>query len=264
MAQPVVRQRVVLEKTEKYGFKHRFQHGLEGELARLWTEVLGRPIATRDTHFFDSGGHSLAAMRLLTLIESRFGKRLPVAILYQQGTIAQMARALVDDSFQGLLTAVRIRPGTHPERTLFILPGLNGATSLPRQILLALPEEFTLVVPLPLMVERLADHWPDFATMIDSYVETIQRHQPAGPYLLAGYCFGGRLAYHVARRLQELGELVREVIIVDSAARRNPRTSHWTDTLARPFRILGNFPRWVRDDASTPVSYTHLTLPTKA
>ena len=226
-----------------------FQGGVEAELARLWVEVLGRPVASRDSPFFESGGTSLAAMRLLSLVESRFGKRLPVATLYQEGTIALMARAVVDDSVRGPLTPVRVRLGTDPDRNLFLMPGLSGAASLPRELLLALPDSYTIVVPSPLLDERMPDHWPDFATMIDCYVETIRRHQPSGPYLLMGYCFGGRLAFQVARRLLELGHPVREVIIIDTAARRTASTSPWGDSLARPFRILANLPGWLRDEA---------------
>ncbi|MFN9373249.1 MAG: amino acid adenylation domain-containing protein [Planctomycetaceae bacterium] len=225
------------------------RRGLEGEMARLWAEVLGKPLLDRDADFFDCGGHSLAAMRLLSLVESRFGRRLPLAALYQHGTIARMARAVVDDSFRGLVTPARIRPGTHPDRTLFVLPGMYGGASLPRHIVQALVPELNVVALLPLQVDRMAEHWPDFSTMIDSYVEAIRRQQPTGPYLLAGYCLAGRLAYYVADRLVEQGELVEDVIIVDSAARRTARDNRWQVRLARPFRILANLPRWLRDDA---------------
>lgn len=225
------------------------RRGLEGELARLWSEVLGKPVPDRDAGFFDCGGHSLAAMRLLSLVESRFGRRLPIATLYQHGTIARMARALMDDSFRGLVAPARIRPGTDPKHTLFVLPGMYGGASLPRHIVLALPPEFGVVALLPLQVDRMADHWPDFTTMIDSYVDAVRRQQPTGPYLLAGYCMAGRLAYYVADRLVERGESVEAVIIVDSAARRTAHENRWRVRLARPFRILANLPRWLRDDA---------------
>jgi len=231
--------------------QERPQRGLEGELARLWGDVLGKPVTSRDADFFACGGHSLAAMRLLSLVESRFGRRLPVAAIYQQGTIAQMARALVDDPVHGVLTPVRIRPGSREHGSVFIMPGLFGAASLPRHVLLALPPRFDLVAPLPLLVDRMEHHWPDFATMVEDYVDVLRRYQPTGPYLVVGYCFGGRLAYHLAHRLLELGHEVRDVVIVDSAVRQNSLTHSWSATLRHPLRVLANLPRWVRDDALT-------------
>jgi thioesterase domain-containing protein/acyl carrier protein len=50
------------------------------------------------------------------------------------------------------------------------------------------------------------------------YVQVILAVQPVGPYDLGGYSLGGTLAYEVTRQLQELGEHVQTIVMIDSYA----------------------------------------------
>ncbi|MDY6954466.1 MAG: amino acid adenylation domain-containing protein, partial [Thermodesulfobacteriota bacterium] len=56
---------------------------LERQLTKIFEDVLGvQDIGVKDD-FFELGGHSLLAVRLFTQIEQAFGKRLPLATLFQ-------------------------------------------------------------------------------------------------------------------------------------------------------------------------------------
>ncbi|HML90062.1 MAG TPA: SDR family NAD(P)-dependent oxidoreductase [Methylomusa anaerophila] len=48
------------------------------------------------------------------------------------------------------------------------------------------------------------------------YIHIIQSIQPAGPYDVGGYSMGGTLAYEITRQLQELGQAVNTIVMVDS------------------------------------------------
>ncbi|WP_328912404.1 MULTISPECIES: SDR family NAD(P)-dependent oxidoreductase [unclassified Streptomyces] len=67
---------------------------LEERLAALWAEVLARPRVGRDDSFFDLGGSSLLATRLLARVDEQFGARLAVHDLYEGPTVAAMAEAV--------------------------------------------------------------------------------------------------------------------------------------------------------------------------
>jgi acyl carrier protein len=63
-------------------------------LAEIWQQVLNvSPIAATD-NFFDLGGDSLAATRVLTLVEAQFGIALPASLLARAPTIARLASML--------------------------------------------------------------------------------------------------------------------------------------------------------------------------
>ena len=48
------------------------------------------------------------------------------------------------------------------------------------------------------------------------YVQIIQSVQPEGPYNLGGYSLGGVLAYEITRQLQEFGQVVSSIVMLDS------------------------------------------------
>ena len=48
------------------------------------------------------------------------------------------------------------------------------------------------------------------------YIHIIQSVQPDGPYDFGGYSLGGTLAYETARQLQEMGEKVNSIVMLDS------------------------------------------------
>jgi acyl carrier protein len=66
---------------------------VEERLVELWAEVLGIDSETIGIHdnFFDRGGHSLRATQLVSLIEKAFGKKIPLAEIFEAPTIHQIA-----------------------------------------------------------------------------------------------------------------------------------------------------------------------------
>ncbi|KXZ23340.1 non-ribosomal peptide synthetase, partial [Bacillus nakamurai] len=63
----------------------------EETLAAIWQEVLGMDKAGIYDHFFESGGHSLKAMTLLTKIHKQMGVEIPLQYLFEHPTIAALA-----------------------------------------------------------------------------------------------------------------------------------------------------------------------------
>ena len=72
------------------------RNDIEVALVDLWQEVLGiNPIGVSD-NFFDLGGHSLKATRLLSKVRSIFRTQLPLSVVFEATTIEALARALVE------------------------------------------------------------------------------------------------------------------------------------------------------------------------
>jgi len=75
-------------------------HGeVETTLVQVWEEALNvRPIGIHD-NFFDLGGHSLAAMRVISQVIKKFQLELPLQSLFQSPTVAEMAVVITE--YQG-------------------------------------------------------------------------------------------------------------------------------------------------------------------
>ncbi len=223
---------------------------IELELTRIWENVLGvEPIGIED-HFFDLGGHSFLAMRLAARIEKTFGKKLRLATIFMAPTIEKLAAVLRDEMQEGSVTAgtslVELQAkGTKPP--LFFVHGAGGGmfwgyVNLARRL--------GQDQPVYGLSSRGLDRRPEFGTieeMAAQYIRDLRIIQPRGPYHLGGYCFGGNVAYEMARQLVAAGEQVALLALLDSApANAGYETVQWW----RPeffYRFSCNLYYWLRD-----------------
>ncbi|MBF0136262.1 MAG: amino acid adenylation domain-containing protein [Magnetococcales bacterium] len=191
---------------------------LELELVQIWEDVLQiRPIGIRD-NFFDLGGHSLIAVRLMARIEQHFKKSLPLSVLFQGSTIEQLARIIRKQSATDPWSSLVAIQGRGNQSPFFCVAGAGGYVIYFHQLgrCLAADRPFYALQPPGLdgatapheRVEDLAAH----------YIATIKGVQPHGPYYLGGHSFGGTVAYEMVRQLHARGEPVALLAILDSPA----------------------------------------------
>jgi hypothetical protein len=107
--------------------------GTEKELAKIWRDLLpGLRAGIRDG-FFDIGGHSLLAIRLIAKVRSAFGVELPMRAVFESPTIAGLSRVI--DEARTAAAGVRertclvpIQPlGSRPP--LFCVHGFGGGVA---------------------------------------------------------------------------------------------------------------------------------------
>ena len=210
---------------------------LHMQLIALWERLLGQTGITIDDNFFELGGHSLLAVVMMNAIEETFGRRLRVAALFREPTIAAMAALLRCEAHQDAadrLIAVRRSGDRAP---LFFLHGdLKGGGYYARSLLRSLDEDRPLYVFVPHGAD--GDQVPASieAAAIDNLI-VLRRERPHGPYVLGGYCSGGLVAYEMARRLAAAGEDVEDVLLIDSGA-RNARLAAFADAFDRVASVL--------------------------
>lgn len=70
------------------------ESGVEQTLAAMWQRLLGVEGIGIHDNYFDLGGNSVLATRLFDEIETRFGRKLPLATLYEAPTVAELADIL--------------------------------------------------------------------------------------------------------------------------------------------------------------------------
>lgn len=189
---------------------------LESQVARIWEEALGvAPVGTRD-NFFDLGGHSFLAMIVFSEIEKAFGRRLPLATLFEAPTVEEIVAILLQEKgISGWSSLVPISSGgTRPPFYCVHAVGGNVLTyaDLARRLGPDQPVYGLQAVgldgsrPPHATVEEMARH----------YAAEIRRLQPDGPYALGGTSAGGLIAYEVARQLEAAGETVALLALFDT------------------------------------------------
>ncbi len=203
---------------------------VEKRLAQIWEEVLGvQPVGVED-RFFDLGGHSLLAVKVIAKVQKQFGRKLRLATIFQAPTVAQIAAILRGDAREpgtaGSSSLVELHTeGKGPP--LFLVHGAGGGMfwgylNLARH----------LNQPVYSFKSRGLDGLPEFESieeMAGRYIADMRRLQPHGPYHLGGYCFGGNVAFEMARQLEAAGEQVALLALMNCAP-PNSRYTHipWT------------------------------------
>lgn len=180
---------------------------LEALLAEIWCRLLARPRIGLHDDFFELGGHSLLAAMMAAEFKNTTGRELPLAVLFRASTIAALADVLRSQEEPAFSHLVGLRP-RGSGRPLYIVHGIFGNVLQLR----GLAERIVADRPIYALQARGADPrlepHASIGEMATAYLEAIREFQPSGPYALAGYSFGGLIAFEMACRLREAGEEV--------------------------------------------------------
>jgi thioesterase domain-containing protein/acyl carrier protein len=192
----------------------REEGAIERDLAAIWGEVLGVEGIGVNDDFFALGGHSLLAARVFVLIRDRLGKALPLATFFEAPTIAKLAERLRDEEPaepSGCLVPMQPAGAGPP---LFWAHGVGGDLLRYYHVVRLLDADHPVygfhapTAPFD-RLEPMAAH----------YLDELVAFRPEGPYAFIGYCFGGFLAFEMARQARERGLEVSFLGLVDADLR---------------------------------------------
>ncbi|MCJ0946757.1 amino acid adenylation domain-containing protein [Rhodococcus sp. ARC_M8] len=184
-----------------------------------FVEVLGVDRVSTTDSFFDLGGSSLVATRIVSALHSRFRRRIPLQWMFLDPTPAGIARRLdmptADAGMEELLAVVVPLRTKGTGRPLFCVhPGIGlswGYAGLVRY----LPEDRPVY---GLQLPALSDDgdYQSIEQLAHRYVEEVEAVSPDGPYDLLGWSLGGVIAHAMAVELQSSGRDVATLAMMDS------------------------------------------------
>jgi len=192
---------------------------IEAALLPIWRRLLGAQDVGVFDDFFDLGGHSLLALEAAAEIERALGRRIPLSAIFEFPTVAALASgplsALVDGGRQlvALKPASEATPETPP---LFTVPPAGSTVWSFAALARHLPPGQPLYSFEPRGIEDGEPPHRSIEAMARDYIAELRAVQPHGPYSIAGRCFGGYVAFEMARQLRAAGEGVSLLAIMDS------------------------------------------------
>jgi amino acid adenylation domain-containing protein len=182
----------------------------EARIAEIWRRVLDRASVGVTDDFFEIGGDSLGAVRVLAAVEREFGTELSVSRFLRTPTIEHLTDMLLGPSFtpelvipvqtQGVyLPLFCVHPNATDDRRFDALAAHLG------------PDQPLYGIRIPGSVRVSSNR-----QLAPLCLDEMRKIQPSGPYFLAGYCAGGLLAFEIALQLVDRGEAVAFLGLLES------------------------------------------------
>jgi acyl-CoA synthetase (AMP-forming)/AMP-acid ligase II/acyl carrier protein len=217
---------------------------LEGELLKIWQDVLQVPQAGITDSFLDMGGDSLAGVALLGAVQKELGHNLPARGLRGLTTVAEMAAALEDGDATADHLACFVGNGLMEEeaQVLMIVLGAGRVPSLPDAPFLKVLNPDGTKLPLVwcsnapekemlALASALPDDQPLYglysgsgrleytrrvtAALAETYAPVLERIFTDGAFYVGGNCRGADVAIGVVGCLESHGCMPRGLCLVD-------------------------------------------------
>lgn len=171
-------------------------------------------------NFFDLGGDSVMALRLLSALESYFKVELPLAEVMNAPTVAEQANSVVEYT-ETALEARRPSPvvglrkdGSHPP--FFCVHPAGGLVHCYVEMARDLGREQPFYAFQHPGLDGKTGPYKTYPKMAELYIEAMRQIQPQGPYWIGGWSFGGTAAFEMACQLRAAGEEVGLLALFDS------------------------------------------------
>ncbi|OQW68029.1 MAG: hypothetical protein BVN34_09530 [Proteobacteria bacterium ST_bin12] len=191
------------------------QNSIEGDLQALWQSLLGIESIGVEDDYFAIGGTSLLAARLFTEIAHLYNVRLKLTTILDAPTIRRLSGYISPDHSSTSNIVVTLKQGG--SKKLFLVHDGDGEILLYRNLALCMPNDIEVFGIKPYSAPNIPTMHNSIESMAAYYVGALRLKQSSGPYYLGGMCAGGLIAYAMATYLEQLGEKVNLVAILDAA-----------------------------------------------
>ncbi|WP_434603572.1 non-ribosomal peptide synthetase [Pseudomonas sp. R1-7] len=188
---------------------------LETAVLAIWCDVLGVDELGVTDNFFSVGGHSLAAIKVVSLIRERLGVSLPTNLLFERHTVRDLVRGL-GETGNGPWKVLNEADPQAP--ALLLVHGAQGHLQAYQPLLENLRGAVAVFG-----LAALENGWAsdDMDTLLRQYVASIPVQLKERPLVLLGWSLAARLALLLVPHLQASGFSVEGLVVLDHDAQRS-------------------------------------------
>ncbi|SFB15516.1 amino acid adenylation domain-containing protein [Pseudomonas sp. NFIX10] len=189
---------------------------LETAILAIWCEVLGVDDLGVTDHFFNVGGHSLAAIKVVSLIRERLSLELPTNLLFERHTVRDLVHGLGNDDSGGPWKVLHDADEQSP--ALLLVHGAQGHLQAYQPLVDNLSGKVAVFG-----LAALENGWGegDLDALLQQYVASIPAQLKQRPLVLLGWSLASRLALALIPHLQANGFTVEGLAVLDHDAQRS-------------------------------------------
>ncbi|MGF9603759.1 non-ribosomal peptide synthetase DhbF [Bacillus subtilis] len=185
-------------------------------LCDLFMEVLHLPRVGIDDRFFDLGGHSLLAVQLMSRIREALGVELSIGNLFEAPTVAGLAERLEMGSSQSALDVLLPLRTSGDKPPLFCVHPAGGLSWCYAGLMTNIGTDYPIYGLQARGIGQREELPKTLDDMAADYIKQIRTVQPKGPYHLLGWSLGGNVVQAVATQLQNQGEEISLLVMLDA------------------------------------------------
>lgn len=214
------------------------------QILKIWEDLFGRKTISIDSDFFEMGGHSLLAGRLVSKIVSTFGKKFNLNEVYAFPTIRLMSDRLEKESTNQL--SVNLSQPSADKPNVFLISPVIGSSTVFKPLAVAMEASFNLYGINYKGFETNDPYDKSIEEIASTAKSEIEKKQASGDYLIVGYSMGGLVSFELAKLLEKEHKNVKLVIIdispkiENDPALNNPLLVNYvSEKFLEPFIHLG-------------------------
>ncbi|WP_209329029.1 amino acid adenylation domain-containing protein [Lunatimonas salinarum] len=195
-------------------------------LCNIWAKWLNQHTISARDNFFELGGYSLIGIKVMAEIEKQTGTRLPLITLFNHPTVEMLA-AQLDLEKEAIKwdSLVPVQP-EGMKKPIYIVHG-GGLNVTPYYKLVGKLDPDQPIYGIQARgLNGIDEPFETIEEMAAYYLSEILNQNPYGPYILAGYSFGGVIAFEMAQQLTQMGKKVEKLILFDTYANQHKKPSN--------------------------------------
>lgn len=205
----------------------------EWAVARMFGALLDTDPETLspESDFFELGGDKYMSVELSDMLLEAYDRVVPPVIICKNSTVGAIAALIeegdLSDANTGALTDsnedIHIYSSHSGKKNLFFVHTANTGSEAYYKLARYIENDYSFAVFEQYNINHPGDPKEDIPSLAAKYIEVLKRIQPEGPYCLGGWCFGGSVAYEMARQLTMACETVEKLILLDSHIIETPQ-----------------------------------------